>query len=61
MRSIERCHAYRKTVETLLERGIPPTRRRIEKELKVKIQIVKDRKVLRNILDQAIQAASNPL
>ena len=61
MRFIERCHAYRKTVETLLERGIPPTRRRIEKELKVKIQIVKDRKVLRNILDQAIQAASNPL
>jgi hypothetical protein len=61
MRFIERCHAYRKTVETLLESGIPPTRRRIEKELKGKIQIVKDRKVLRNILDQAIQAASNPM
>jgi transcriptional regulator with XRE-family HTH domain len=55
----EKCREYRKTAETLFANGINPTRRRMVKELDVKM-LIRHRKVFTAIVNEVKQAASKP-
>jgi hypothetical protein len=55
----ERCKEYRKTAETLFANGINPTRRRMIKELDIKM-LIRHRKVFNEIVNEVTQAASKP-
>jgi AraC-like DNA-binding protein len=58
LRLIERCKEYRKTAETLFKRGIKPTCRKVMKEFKINMPIIKERKLCQSIINEVIQAAS---